>query len=115
MGPTGKSSGGTGLNAIERLLEAERQAENAIADCQEMADARIQVARQQARHIAQRAHNRTTAIHNHCAEVVRQRIADMWSDAGTVEDDTFDVQAHPDHLKTAVDRLAAKLTGDGDD
>jgi hypothetical protein len=63
--------------AMDRVLDAERAARSAIADCEREVQAALELARQQRRSILQRAHDRIMALHARAARTLDERIADM--------------------------------------
>lgn len=102
-------------NPIDHILAAEREAEARILDCRERNEERVDKARRSARNILERAHRRITAIHVQCKKSVEARSEELWREAAFPDDDVSDAAAHSDYPKAAAERLAARLTGVGDD
>lgn len=110
-----KRKGADPDNPIDRILAAERAAEARILDCRERNEARLDGARVLARRIMERANQRITAIHVRCKNSVAARSDDLWREAAFPGNDASLAAAHPGYLETAVERLAARLTGGGGD
>ena len=100
--------------AIDRVLEAERAAQSAIAECEQQGHKLLEHARQQRREILERARNRIVALHIRAARSFEQQVAQIREQYGRAVMDTF---AHPDHpsLHTAIGKLADRLIGIGDE
>jgi vacuolar-type H+-ATPase subunit H len=64
-------------HAIDRVLEAERAAQSAIADCEQQGQESLEGARQQRRAILERAQQRIVALHTRAARALEQRLAQV--------------------------------------
>lgn len=97
--------------AMEKVLEAEREAERKLAECREKADAIIAAARERGAEIAHRANARLSKIHAAYMEKIESEIGRLRRTAVAAD------AAAPRHdgslLIGAVQRLAAKMTSDG--
>lgn len=98
--------------AIERVLRAEQEAGRQIAECMAEAQRRVQLAHARAGAIAERAGRRT-------AEVRRLAAARLAEQLDAIERERQALLRHADHdpadlqrLQSAIERLAAALTGD---
>lgn len=97
--------------AIDRVLEAERKAIEAVEDCRHQAKAEIAAARDEARRILERADTRIGALHARCLERVAQTI-------GALEAETQAVPLAPPlapgrdgRVEKVLRRLAAEISG----
>lgn len=98
--------------AIQRVLRAEQQAGRQIAECMAEAQRRLQVAHARARAIAERAGRRTAEVHR----IAAARLAEQLD---AIERERQALSRHGDHdpndlqrLRSAIERLAAALTGE---
>jgi regulator of protease activity HflC (stomatin/prohibitin superfamily) len=97
--------------AMNRVLEAERAAHAAVAECEAQAAALLEAAQQQARRIHTRADNRLSQIHAHCALALGQQVEQLLQqDTGTTATPNLGDEMH-ELLAAAVTRLAESLTG----
>jgi vacuolar-type H+-ATPase subunit H len=94
------------IGAIERVLQAERVAEQTLNDCRERARTILAAARNQAQEITRRADARISRVHTLYLHKVQEEIGKLLP-AQEVEN-----RASQTVLKDAISRLAAKLTGD---
>jgi vacuolar-type H+-ATPase subunit H len=96
--------------AMNTVLEAEREAERRIAECQAEARQIVESARQSARRIAERTDARISRVHAHCATTVGQQVETLLNREQSQQN-----TASPAHeqaaLEAAVERLADLLTG----
>lgn len=100
--------------AMNRVLEAERAAHAAVAECEARAAALIDAAQQQARRIHTRTDARLSQVHAHCALALGQQVEALLRQdpAGTASaalDDEMRVL-----LTAAIARLADSLTSAAD-
>ena len=65
------------VQAIDRVLQAERVAQSAIADCEKQGQESLEDARQQRRAILERAQQRIVALHTRAARALEQRLAQV--------------------------------------
>jgi vacuolar-type H+-ATPase subunit H len=96
--------------AIERVLHAERAAEQKLTDCRERAQAILAAARDCAAAITRRADARISSVHTAYLHKVQAELASLRApsavaDSGQSRDGTAALQA-------AAARVAAQLTGD---
>lgn len=115
----GAPAADTAEQAMNRVLAAERDAAQAIADCEAQSRDLVQAARQQASRIDARADERITLMQMRCAKQIAQALQQLGQtqQAGSAQ--------NPDHLDDAsisacMESVAAALTaaadsaGDGD-
>lgn len=93
--------------AINRVLEREREARAAIAECQERADALVAEARRKAQRIEARGEERVTAIHAICDRSVAQAIRALLGQQPPVPQELSPEQMR--HLDAAIDGLADEI------
>ena len=102
-------------HAIDRVLEAERAAQSAIAECEKQCQESLERARQERRTILERTHERVVALHTKAARAlelrntqVREQHRQAVATAAT---------QHADHARAqaAIEKLADWLTDGGDD
>ena len=96
--------------AMSRVLEAERDAHAAVAECEARAAALIDAAQQQARRIHARTDARVSQVHAHCALALGQQVETLLrqephDSAGAAPD-----AAMRELLTAAITCLAASLT-----
>ena len=97
--------------AMNRVLQAEREAEQAIADCEQEARQILQAAQQTAKHIADRTDQRITLIQMRLAQKIKAHVDALErADRRTqLEPSQYDLGA--DELASVVQEVAAELTG----
>ncbi|MEW6648409.1 MAG: hypothetical protein AB1450_14500 [Pseudomonadota bacterium] len=103
--------------AMNRVLEAERAAHAAVAECAARATALVDAAQQQARRIHSRTDSRISQVHAHCALALGRQVEQLLQqEADNTAASELDAAMH-DVLAAAVERLAQSLTDDvaGDD
>jgi len=96
--------------AMNRVLEAEREALAELEACRAAADRTLEAARREARAILDRAERMSREIHSRTERLAAARALRI-SEAAAQED------ARPraaDTLAAALERLAARMTGGGD-
>ncbi len=100
-------------DAMNAALQAEQRALQAIKDCERDAARLIETAQQQARTITERTNRRISRLHAHCARVTEAQIKAMLREGADAANEAIrpEVEAHT--LEAAVDRVAARLTGNG--
>lgn len=96
--------------AMNRVLEAERNAEKAITDCEHEAHDILQAAQQRAQRIADRTNKRITLLHQRCSQRIDQDINALKRAAGEVQYEKAKGQLSESHLTLAVDEVADHLT-----
>ena len=102
--------------AMNRVLEAERSAQSAVADCEQRMLASLEHARQQRRTILQRAHERIMALQARVAGALGQRTSQIREQHGGALESAAVQGADRARLQAAIERLAERLTcvADGD-
>lgn len=101
---------------IDALLQAERQAREAVAACQRQAESRGEEARIRAREIQERTDQRITRLHTECSRATDERVEWLLrKDAHTQERLTLEDEAVTRALDQAVERVVALLTGGEDE
>jgi len=101
--------------AMDRVLEAERAARSAIADCESEVQAALEHARQQRRTILQRAHDRIMALHARAAHSLDERIADMLKQNAPGPGLATAPRTDDGRLRAALEGLVARLTRRAED
>ncbi len=99
--------------AMDRVLEAERAARSAIADCEREVQAPLEQARQQRRTILERAHDRIMALHARAARSLDERIADMLSKTHRAPGLATAQRTDDARLHAALEGLVERLTRRG--
>jgi vacuolar-type H+-ATPase subunit H len=94
--------------AMERVLEAEREAERKLAECRQKADAIIAAARERGAEITQRANARLSKTHAAYIEKIGSEIGRLRQ--GAVTADAAAARHDGSFLIGAVRRLAANMT-----
>lgn len=97
------------VDAINRVLEAEREAAAAIEANRKRCEARLEAARAQRHAILERARDRATRVHALAAAQIARAIAELESQASR---QTTDRESFRRLTDEAVRALAARLTTD---
>ncbi len=97
---------------MNTALQAEQRALDAIKECEREAAGIIGDAQQQARAIAERTNRRIAKVHTHCARVTTAQIETMLKEDTREADQAIRQEAEAFTLELAVDRVAARLTGE---
>ena len=97
--------------AIARVLEAERAARAAVAHCAEAAEALRQAARARAHAIAERAAERSAAVHRWTDASIRARIDELNRERAALAQPAGPAADEAQRLERALDRLAEELAG----
>lgn len=97
-------------DAMNRALEAERQALETIEACEREAAKRIDSAHQQARLLIERSDRRIRHIHLHCVRATADLIDAMVNEDARKAEQEDRPESRAKSLERAVDRLAARLT-----
>lgn len=97
--------------AMNRVLEAERDAEQAIADCEQEARQILQAAQQRVKRIADRTDERITLIQLRVAQKIKAHIdaLERADRSAQLEPSRYDLGAT--ELASVVQEVAADLTG----
>ena len=93
--------------AINRVLAAERDARDAVADCRRQARAMLAAAEEDARAVTGRAEGRIRAAHGIAERGIERALAEL---RGQV-DDSVDPAPAPERLDALVAELARELAG----
>lgn len=96
---------------MRRVLMAERDANQAIVDCESRAEKILGDARECARHIAERADTRISRMQKHSAIAVSEYINAILSEDVEQAKQTTALKIGDEELQQAVDTLAAQLSG----
>ena len=96
--------------AMNRVLEAEREALAELEACRSEADRTLEAARREARAVLERAERIARDIHGRTERLAAAR-AKRLTEAAAQEDAR---PAAADPLAAALERLAARMTGAGD-
>ena len=94
------------VQAIERVLQAERAGEARLGDCRTQAETLVSGAREQAATVTRRADARISKLHAAYLSKISAEIANLPTPQAAVCETVDDA-----NLATAGRRLAAKLTG----
>ncbi len=95
---------------MDRVLEAERAARSAIAECELEVQASLEGARQQRRTILQRAHDRIMALHVRAAHTLDERIATVLEQHAQGPDLAAAPRTDAGRLRAALEGLVERLT-----
>ena len=96
--------------AIDRVLEAERAAQAAVAACERAGSKVLDAAREQARGIFERAQARTVALHGRAARKLEQCAAAFMEDRMKAAAEAVKQLSDPGRLGVALERVATQLT-----
>jgi hypothetical protein len=112
---TNPSAGETGggqfaAQAIEGLLEAERDAQAAVAACEAAGSKVLDAARERARGIFERAQSRSVALHGRAAKQLEVCATALMQQRMKTADEAVKQLSDPGRLKLALERVAAQLT-----
>lgn len=94
---------------IERVLAEERRAKEAIARCEQEAQALVAQARERARRILERADARISALHATCSLTTAQRLAAFATAIEELKGEPVIEAIHRDRLQAALDALLKEL------
>jgi vacuolar-type H+-ATPase subunit H len=109
----GSNPDGVADSAINRVLEAEQQAREAIARCRSAAAQHTTEARLRARRIEERADARASKVRAACQQWSAQRVAQLRAQVEELRTCAPVDEARRARLEAAIERLAAELTGEG--
>ncbi len=98
--------------AMNRVLAAEREAEQAVADCERQAQALLQAAYARAQRIAGRADQRISLLRMRCGDRVSRQIEAMERDERAAPQASSPDYPDAARLAAIVEQLAAELSGD---
>jgi len=97
-------------DAMDRVLAAERAAQDAIAECERDYGQALESARQQGRAILERAEARIVALHARAAQALTRRAAEAAEQRRVSGTLTVEQLSDPARRAAALVRLAARLT-----
>jgi hypothetical protein len=97
--------------AMNRVLEAEREAEQAVAGCEREAQALREAAYAHARRIASRADERISLLRMHWNDRVSRQIEAMERTELAEQQDAAPEPLQPARVVAVVEQLAAELSG----
>jgi hypothetical protein len=98
--------------AIACVLQAERDARIAVLACERQSESELQVARERARVIAERAAVRVARVHRAVEARLEAALARIDTQRSELAADANDAPADPARLAAAVQQLALELTRD---
>lgn len=104
-----------GPEHLDRVLEAERRAEDAVAAEQIEAERRLERARQHARRIAKRAEQRVTRVRTLSEERTDRELSGLRAAEQDRAERVERLSERPDKQRAAIDRVAAWLSGGDED
>lgn len=97
--------------AVARVLDAEREAREAVERCHEQARSDLARARSGAREVLNRADRRISAVHERCAKGLGHALDRLRTETEAIPlEPTVDASTHR-RLATVVQRIAAEMTG----
>lgn len=96
--------------AIDLVLQTERDARAAVAACERTGAKLLDVARHQAREICDRAQARTVALHGRAAKTLELRADAVMQQRMQAAAETVKKLGDPGLLSDAIERLTARLT-----
>jgi len=100
---------------MDRVLEAERVARSAIAECEKQGREFLEHARQHRRTILERAQQRIVALHAGSARAVERRVAQIRNPHGADCGAGGDGRTDRARLQAAIEQLADRLISPGDE
>jgi hypothetical protein len=101
--------------AMNTVLEKERQSREKIEHCEREAATLLDKARRRARAVADRTDKRITAFRQRCEETTRREVDELLAGDSERSERTPMQEREISQIDAAVRRLAARLTGDGAD
>jgi hypothetical protein len=99
--------------AFDRVLEAERDAQAAVAACERAGSTVLEAARERARGILERAQARTVALHGRAAKKLELCAAALMEQRMKTAAEAVKQLSDPSRLAVALERVAAQLTTEG--
>jgi len=102
----------TTANAIEGVLDAERDAQAAVAACERAGLEALEAARQRARGIIERGQARTVALHGRAAKKLELCAAALMDQRMKSAGEAVKQLADPGRVGVALGRVAAQLTAE---
>jgi hypothetical protein len=108
--PNSAAASSVAARAIDGVLEAEREAQAAVAVCDRAGSNVLEAARQRARGISERAEARTVALHRRAAKKVELCAASLMEQRVRIAAEAVKQLSEPGRLRLAIERVAAQLT-----
>jgi hypothetical protein len=110
--PIGEETGKNPLaaQAIDRVLDAEREARATVAVCEKAGSTAVEAARQIARGIVERAEARTVALHGRAAKNLDRCATALMELRMKKAAEVVRQLSDPGRLGVALERVAAQLT-----
>lgn len=102
--------GMTAEQAMNIVLDAERKAREAVAQCQTEADAILQQARQKSQRIGKRVDDRISRIHQRVARAVTDQVKQLDLEEQQLAKQDYLYQIEHDIVEKVVEQLAEMLT-----
>jgi hypothetical protein len=96
--------------AIDRVLEAERDAQAAVAACERAGSMVLEASRQRARSIFERAQARTVALHGQAAKTLELCAAALMEQRMKAAAEAVKQLSDPGQFGVALERVAVQLT-----
>ena len=96
--------------AIDHVLEAEREAQAAVGACERAGSEVLEAARHRARGILERAQARTVALHGRAAKKLELCAAGLMEERMKTAAEAVKQLSDPGRLGVALERVAAQLT-----
>lgn len=101
--------------AMNAVLEKERQSREKIGHCEQEAAALLDNAQRRARAVSERTDRRMTAFRQRCEETTQRQVHELLAEDSERCERTPIKEREISQLDAAVRRLAARLTGDSGD
>ena len=110
--PMAEGAGGDpfAAQAIDQVLEAERDAQAAVAACERAGSMVLEASRQRARSIFERAHARTVALHGQAAKTLELCAAALMEQRMKAAAEAVKQLSDPGQFGVALERVAVQLT-----
>jgi len=96
--------------AIDGVLKAERESQEAVAACEQAGLKVLELARERARGIIERARLRSVALHGRAAKKVELRATALMEQRMTVAAEGVKQLSDPGRFRLALERVAVQLT-----
>jgi hypothetical protein len=96
--------------AIDGVLKAERESQQAVAACEQAGLKTLELARERARGIIERARVRTVALHGRAAKKVELRATALMEQRMAVAAEVVKQLSDADRFRVALERVAMLLT-----
>jgi vacuolar-type H+-ATPase subunit H len=99
--------------AMNRVLQAERDAEQAVAECEQEARAILKAAQLQAQRIAARTNRRISMLQMRSSQKLNRTIKDIERAGKQIEQAAIGIPFDDSLFGSVIDELAAELTTSG--